>query len=453
MATQAVVKNLLPARKPLAWAFLFTLLHLLLNGTAAAQLAASKALKLGIESARQCFQLGDTAEIKIALHDANDQAVVAPQDLTITVKARMDTGLVEQKEITIKAGTSAQTLRLPVNKTGMMYVWAKHKELLDGGIDVLVKPPKPQLPQGVLRVPPKAMPTPQPKPLLTLRYSPQRRFLADGKDRATIQAFLLNADEIMAEDIRVRLFNSAGKMEPQLLEILKGQDVGTTTLAANEVGIVTVEYVSATPPTELQGEKKLQIPFAPPITRLEFKASPPIITLVDKTELVLRLLDENAKPFPTDESRLISLTLEVGRGEIEKREITITPNMFEGRTTFSPTWRGQVDISASTPNLPTIHIEKLTVSLPTLLLILSALGGLIGGVIAFWVSKGSKWWRILIGLIAGFVLYWAFIFGVLTVLPRAAVLNPLSAFILSTLGGWLGTEVFTQILKRFGLVT
>jgi hypothetical protein len=83
---------------------------------------------------------------------------------------------------------------------------------------------------------------------------------------------------------------------------------------------------------------------------------------------------------------------------------------------------------------------------------LSALGGLAGGLIAFWVGQKSKWWRIAIGLITGFVLYWAFIFGVLDFLPNAIVLNPLSAFVLSTLGGWLGTEVFTRILSRFGLV-
>ncbi|MGH7599787.1 MAG: hypothetical protein ACREOI_25820, partial [bacterium] len=109
-------------------------------------------------------------------------------------------------------------------------------------------------------------------------------------------------------------------------------------------------------------------------------------------------------------------------------------------------------VSASTPNLP-ITTFPLTVTLPLLTLALTAVGGLAGGLIAFWTGKDAKWWRIAIGLITGFVLYWAFVFGVLTVLPRTVVLNPLSAFVLSTLGGWLGTEVFAQILKRFGLVS
>ncbi len=172
---------------------------------------------------------------------------------------------------------------------------------------------------------------------------------------------------------------------------------------------------------------------------------------MDKTELLIRLLDKDNNPVATDEPRLISLAIDAGRGEIETKELTITPGKFEARTTFLPTWRGEVVISASTPNLP-ITTFPLKVSLPLLTLGLTAVGGLVGGVIAFWTGKDSKWWRITIGLVTGFVLYWAFVFGVLTVLPRTVVLNPLSAFVLSTLGGWLGTEVFAQIFKRFGLV-
>jgi hypothetical protein len=146
------------------------------------------------------------------------------------------------------------------------------------------------------------------------------------------------------------------------------------------------------------------------------------------------------------------LAIDAGRGEIESKELTIAPNKFEARTVFLPTWRGEVAVSASTPNLA-ITTFPLTVALPLLTLVLTAVGGLAGGLIAFWTGKDSKWWRLAIGLITGFVLYWAFVFGVLTVLPRTVVLNPLSAFVLSTLGGWLGTEVFAQILKRFGLVS
>ena len=79
------------------------------------------------------------------------------------------------------------------------------------------------------------------------------------------------------------------------------------------------------------------------------------------------------------------------------------------------------------------------------------MGGLVGGLLAFLRHRGSRWPRIAVGGVTGFLLYWAFMFGLTRVIPRGFVLNPLSNFALSTIGGWLGTEVFTLLLKWLGL--
>jgi hypothetical protein len=465
MAKPYIYKTSLPVCKLLVriiWlAFLFIVL---IEKNAVAQPVQSKALKLVIQAATQSVRAGEEFGIEVALHDANDQAIPAPKDLIIEINARTAAdSVVMTTNATIKAGNSAEKLRLSLPETGLIYVWAQNDELLSGGIDLLVKKPvaKPDSLRPREEVPSdgeKKSRSPvvisaQPQPVLTLRYSPQRRFLADGQDRALIQAFLLNADEIAPTEIRVRLFNTAGDMTPPPpLVIQPGIDVGSSVLTSTKIETVKVELLSTTPAVELQGAKEFKISFAPPITQLELSASPPVITLVDKAELIVRLLDKDNNPVATDEPRPISLAINAGRGEIESNEITIMPGNFEARTNFLPTWRGEVVLSVSTPNLP-ITTFPLTVTLPLLTLALTAVGGLIGGLIAFWIGKDSKWWRIAIGLITGFVLYWAFVFGVLTVLPRIVVLNPLSAFVLSTLGGWLGTEGFTQILKRFGLAT
>jgi hypothetical protein len=36
-------------------------------------------------------------------------------------------------------------------------------------------------------------------------------------------------------------------------------------------------------------------------------------------------------------------------------------------------------------------------------------------------------------------------------LPRAAIPNPMSVFVISVVGGWLGTGAFEPILERLGL--
>ncbi|MGH7450445.1 MAG: hypothetical protein ACRENG_03810 [bacterium] len=463
MTTPRVIKSLFQMCKLLARTFWLAFLFIaLIEKIAVAQPVKSKALKLVIQAATQSVRAGEEFEIEVALRDANDQAVPAAKDMIVEINARaISDSVVMTATVTIKAGSSAEKLRIALPEAGIVYIWAKHNELLTGGIDFLVKKPiaKPDSLLPSEEVPPPIMEMPrapsaaltQPRPIITLRYSPQRPFLADGKDQALIQAFLLNADEISGTEIRLRLFNSAGEMAPPPpLVIQPGSDIGASTLTSNKIQTVKVELLSTTPVADVQGQKEFNISFAPAITQLDLKASPPVITLVDKAELLVRLLDQDNNPVATDEPRLISLAIDAGRGEIESKELTIEPNKFEARTVFLPTWRGEVVISASTPNLP-ITTFPLKVTLPLLTLVLTAVGGLAGGLIAFWTGKTSKWWRIAIGLITGFVLYWAFVFGVLTVLPRTVVLNPLSAFVLSTLGGWLGTEVFAQILKRFGL--
>jgi len=76
---------------------------------------------------------------------------------------------------------------------------------------------------------------------------------------------------------------------------------------------------------------------------------------------------------------------------------------------------------------------------------------LVGGLLAFLRRRGTRWPRIAVGGVTGFLLYWAFMFGLVRVLPPSFVLNPLSNFALSTIGGWLGTEVFALLLRWLGL--
>lgn len=275
--------------------------------------------------------------------------------------------------------------------------------------------------------------------------------LADGKDAATIHVFYGSEEGVALSPIRVRLFSSSGRLEPMPpLVIPQGEDYAQATLTSNKVETITIEFLGSTPEVPVPGARQLQIKFGPPITQLGLDASPPKINLVDKSDLVVRLLNETGTtPIATDTVRQISFTIEKGGGEIEQKELAIPAGRSEGRTTFLPTKLGEVEISASTPDLQPATV-LLNVTPPFSLLSLSLLGGLAGGVIAFWMTAKSKWWRVAIGFITGFVFYWAIIFGLLDVLPRAIVLNPLSAFAISTLGGWLGTEVFTRVLKPFG---
>jgi hypothetical protein len=425
------------------------------------------------------YTVGAKARLEIILQNANNKPAKAAKDYPIEIELRSSATrqLKRKMQDTIRAGEASAKLQLPLEEAGLFNIHvghlAKMSELLPGDTVILVRRVLKSLPRpgrGAWRpdfevrlagaglmaspLPPQFESAPGQGTFLLLKNSPQRTLLADNKDAATIHVFYASEEgEGMApSDIRVRLFNSGGKLDPlPPIKISQGEDYSSAILTSDKVGEITIEYLGSTPTFKVQGDTTLQIKFGPPITQIDLNASPPAITLVDQSDLIVRLLDEKGTPIATDTSRQISFAIERGRGEIDKDELEIPARRSEGRTTFLPTWIGTVEVSAATPDLQPATVV-LQVSPPLMPLSLSALGGLAGGLIAFWVGQNSKWWRIAMGLITGFVLYWAFVFGVLDFLPRAIVLNPLSAFVLSTLGGWLGTEVFTKILSRFGLV-
>jgi hypothetical protein len=450
----------------------------LVAGTAMAQ---KQALKTNIPSklviqTNPSYSVGDKAEIEVALQDAGNKAAPALKNVVIDLEFFSGEKSVKKTQDTIKVGASSKKIQVPLEVAGSIKIRARHlanpPELLEYSTFIRVKParlirsrqgavapgldwrfaaanvmaqlPTPTSPSGV--------------PLtrgdsIDIKNSPQRTLLADGKDSATIHLFFYtdkNEEGTATRDIRVRLFSSSGNLKPTIVSIPRGKDYGEAKLVSTEVGIINVEYLGATPSVKEPNPKKLPIKFGPPITQMIFEASPPSISLVDTADLIVRLVDEAGRPIATDTSRQVSFGIAEGRGEIRKDEITIAKDRADGRSSFLPTWRGKVILTAATPNLPIAEAE-LTIELPGSLLGLSALGGLAGGFIAFLTKQGSKWWRVAIGLVSGFVLYWAVIFSVLNVIPRFIALNPLSAFALSTLGGWLGTEAFNQILKLIKL--
>ena len=74
----------------------------------------------------------------------------------------------------------------------MVYIWAKHAATAARSEFVLVAAsPAPPVNSQRPEASPEPVPFAREMPRLALRYSPDRRFLADGKDAATVQAFLV----------------------------------------------------------------------------------------------------------------------------------------------------------------------------------------------------------------------------------------------------------------------
>jgi hypothetical protein len=405
-------------------------------------------VKLDVEASWHVIQAGAQVPVRIRMLDSANRPVKAPRRFDILLQARLASGEVKPlRTVELAAGQLEKEVTITPPGNGMVYIWAKNPELLPGGEFVSVGTPPPQ------SRPPGALPAPVPAPFareiprLALRFSPDRRFLADGKDAATVQAFLLAGPANVSGDIRLNVFDSSGTMQPAPLTIPKGQDSGRAKLTYTNPGAVTVEFLGSTPPAAIEGDKKLRIQFMPPIARAALEASPPAISLVDTADLVVTLTDDQGRPVACDASRHVTFAIQSGRGSITRKELDIPAGQFQARSTFEPSWLGQTSIMAATPNLLTVT-APVQVSAPTGLLLFSLAGGLAGGYLSYLKRKRSGRRRIAIGIVTGFIFYWACLFVGLAAVGRGIVVNPLSAFALSTLGGWMQTEVFTMLKSR-----
>lgn len=485
----------------------------LANSVSLAQTPPSRPSKIVVRVPPRAFGVGDEANLLIGLMDANNQVAEATKPIDVEVECTFPSGKKKTSKVHFKPGESSQRLHVSLLEAGAMEIMAKHRELMDGGnlINVMDERPAEILPKHAAepeRAPPDVQPSggapsasaspessslptvggsglgggtgggggrrrapvtapgterpderttggsgaPKWEPTLSLKYVPRRKIWADEKDSATIYAHL-GPNDIAKWDMYIYLLSTNGKIAPNPLIIPKGQSLTTASLVSDRPVPASVEFLSSSPWAKLLAGEKIDVAFTPALTSLKLKASPPIISLFEQTELVVELLDAQLRTTATDEPRSIFFAMENGRGQFQNTEVVIPAGRYEGRTVFFPTWRGQVNISASTASLPE-EVVKLRVTLPVLLMAISIVGGFLGGVLAYWARKELKRQRIVVGMITGFVLYWGFLFGVMPLLPQfphAYVLNPFSALVLTILGGWIGTEVFTPIMKRFGL--
>jgi len=416
--------------------------------------AGQRPVKLDIRTDVHTIAAGGQLPIEVRLLNGTNQLSPAPKQLTVALQARLPSGAVKPLQtVTFHAGESTTSLTVVPPGTGMVYVWARHGELLPGGTFVAVRsaaaPRATVLPQTMPasgRTPAFA-PAPPPVPAaavkIALRYSPDRHFLADGKDAATVQAFLEND---YPGDVRLNLFDSSGTMQPLPLTIPKGQYSGRAVLTFNQPGAVRVELLGSDPAVLVDGDRTLSIPFSPPITHATLDTSSSI-SLVDQADLVLTLRDDQQRPVATDVARHVTFALDNGRGQLTQKDADIAAGQFEARTAFQPAWFGTAQISAATPNLLTAT-APVQVFVPLGLGICCIAGGLTGGWLAYWKNRRSGKRQLAIGLVTGFLFYWASLFLGLATLGHALVVNPFSAFALSTLGGWLQYGVFKMLQSR-----
>lgn len=419
---------------------------------------------------------GAEIEVEIELVDASGTALPAPADYAFVLEVRRGShegNLVAAYELTLPAGSSTTSVPLTLSEIGIMSLRALSDATLAREAFLrVVEADRSRLRHGdtVMRSwwLGTAQAAPQPRARggapyrLEILYDATTSYLANGEDAAQLQLFLYDREgrpTRARQDIEVRLVTNRGILKPPEVVIPKGEDGITVLLSAKRPGPVTLTYRGAIPGAALLTPELPPVTFASNI--LYISASPTRTSLLQPLELVIRLYGADGQPVPADSNRLFTVEIadgSRGRGVFKPAaQATIEQGNFETRIDFVPNWIGNVLVSASSPNLQSATVE-IQVAMALIWILLSSGGGALGSVVALLfgpkVPVPKRFARVLAGIVAGFAFFWALVYGVL-VMPSVdlILLNPISAVMVSFLGGYAGTSVFSLLLKSFGVTT
>ena len=434
----------------------------------------SSPAKLGITITPSIVHPSSNIKVQVSLLNSANEPASLKQEISITLTIEsVNGGYRDQRSLTVPAGQAWSTVIVQLPSGGIYSLTATTPQLrpsstflsvvADNGVSsrwgkATLHDVSFRLPAILFAVPP---------PQLALRQqvmvliSPSRELMADGLDAAQVTA--LTSGDVAHQDISINLHSSLGFFDcPSLdkpkpcadyqLILPKGSTHAEARLTSTQAGTSSIVAVSSTPNMELVMPSAV-IVFGPPITKIAAEASPPNITLLGRSQLIVRLTDDQGKIYVPSHPRKISVSIKKGEGHFDPEDSTITlfPPNNSAELAFLPGFgTGDTELTASTDQLPSADLHVRT-SLPVALILIAALGGLVGGAIFISVHRKASRTRIAVGAVTGFILYWAVVFGVITTKSSLMVVSPLSDFAISVIGGWLGTEVFSVILKRFGV--
>jgi hypothetical protein len=444
------------------------------------------------------YTVGTKPDLVLRLFTPNGQAYSAPKDFLILVEALSSDGRVVHKEsITLKKGKSEEEFDLDVDTltlSGPIRVRTTHRELLEGGTILYGMPRKPKTPkvgdsgfvesrltmvlarwarasltEASYDVVPAALRFQQSSSPCGVKFmvAPGGSLWANGRDAAQLTLIVV---EPRQRDTSFFVKTTLGHLTPNPIVIKAGQQIGVAQLTSETVGeaqITCVHAVPAVPTNEPADEATVK--FTRLVTGFTVFPTPPRIPSIDRARITVRLLSGEGKeqmPIEADQKRTISLTSNKA-GAI--MPVEIEPPAFEGSSDYQPFERGPVQITAATPGFQDQVIDLEVVAIPLLLFLLPPLGGLCGGVLAA-VHEAVQWrkaatsrqpasltsldgpaMRFVTAIITGALLQWAMVLEVLPILPRSAIMSPVSWFFVPMIGGWLGTEVFGLVLGQFGV--
>jgi hypothetical protein len=453
-----------------------------------AQTAVSAALKVSVKPPPQGARAGDPVEFGVQLQNGKSQPATMPKETQIEIQLLGSSGEVVQKgSCQIKAGAADGKCVVQAPKAGLYKIRARpdNRELLEGTGYVLIRAVNGRKKAAASAPTRQKIASEERFILLAVAYqdpggatapasgspancgaarSPAKVILtineggeAGGAFRAslesaTIQAFFQADDGGPApSNILVWLSPDHGALDHQPLIIPKCSISGEAHLSSKYPVQASVLYTVVPASYAVEAPPALKASFVRPIVGIGIiPKGTQTLSLIDRGPIVAQFFDIDGDTIPTDSARTVTFVSDNSSISTKQQSVTLKSGDLSAETEILPFWLGTGSIFVTTDRLKSpdpphrVEVVGLTVIMVCLL------GGLAGGLVLFFVSGGSLYSRLVVGVVAGIVLAWAYVFGLLPKVDGVVAHNYISVFVVSILGGYLGIKTFDLILKRFG---
>jgi hypothetical protein len=270
-------------------------------------------------------------------------------------------------------------------------------------------------------------------------------------DSAKIQALFQAEDGGSAPvDIRVWLSQDHGEIDVKPLLISRCSIVGEAHLTSKYPVTVTINYTVIPDTYLVAAQPQLTATFVIPIAGLGIiPKKPQRLSLIDQLPIMAQFFDQDGNTVHTDLSRTVKFVSDNSIVGTRDGSVSVKPGAYSADTVLVPYWIGKGTISVTADWLKSPDPHEVEV-VGTAVIAVCMIGGILGGLVSFLTAAGKIETRLVVGLAAGIILTWAYVFGLLKHVDAAIAHNYLSVFVVSILGGYLGIKAFDIVLKQLG---
>jgi len=453
-----------------------------------AQSALQNAMKVAINAPQRGLRAGSKADIGLQLQNGKNEAAALPKDTHVELQFFGATGeVVHKSTCIIMAGAPDTRCPVEVEDPGLYKILAvpKNHQLLEGSGYVYVKPDKaPDRNKARQEAPLGRSPGAMRVEGAKLVYAAYRPVDPDppathadtcgasktaasvilrinegaesggafraGLESAQIQAFFEAEDGGSApSDVLVWLSPDHGAIDHEPLIIPRCSVSGQAALSSKYPVHATIAYSVIPKQYAPQGNGTLQASFIRPILGIAvLPEGEQTLSLIDNGPIVAQFFDANGDVVPSDSSRTVTFVSNNSVIGTRQQSVSVKSGDYSAANVILPFWLGRGTIFVTADQLQAAAHPVAVVGLIVILVCL--IGGVSGGLVSFLAGGGPVYKRLLVGMAAGIVLSWAYVFGILPKVDTTVAHNYVSVFVVSLLGGYLGIKGLDLVLKRLG---